>query len=86
MARQRIFEDHAMTGMEAKRLHDDRAASIDKELDEAFAGVDWNRRREAEKSLAAWTKTYCVPLLLQDEPSPKGYEVLTKMERALTAH
>ena len=31
-------------------------------------------------------KTYCVPLLLQDEPSEKGYEVLSKMESALTAH
>jgi len=48
--------------------------------------VDWKRREEAEKSLCSWVKTYCVPLLLQDMPSEKGFEVLAKMELALAAH
>ena len=44
MAKKRIFEDRALTGMELKRRHDDKAAAIDDELDKARAGVDAKRR------------------------------------------
>ncbi len=43
-----------MTNAEAKRRFDDKAASIDQQLDEALAGIDWKRRKEAEKSIEKW--------------------------------
>ena len=43
-----------MTNAEAKRRFDDRAASIDQQLDEALEGIDWKRRKEAEKSIEKW--------------------------------
>lgn len=60
--------------------------SIDEELDKAFANIDWNRRRAAEKSLVNWVETYCVPLLLNDHPPQLGNKVLEQMERTITAH
>lgn len=51
MAKKRINEDRPLTGFEIKRRHDDKAASIDEELDKARAEIDWKRRRAAEKSL-----------------------------------
>ena len=33
-----------------------------------------------------WVKTYCLGLVLDDAPPPKGEEVLRKMEHAITAH
>ena len=54
MARQRTFNDRLMTNAEAKRRFDDRSASIDLKLDEAFANIDWKRRNEAEKSIEKW--------------------------------
>lgn len=52
MARRRIFEDHVLSNLENQRRVQDRAASIDAELDEARAGIDWAFRLEAEKTLA----------------------------------
>lgn len=86
MAKRQIFTDRKLSNLETKRRFDDRAISIDVQLDEAFAKINWKRRNNAEKSLSTWVDTYCVPLLLQDPPSQKGYDVLQKMERALTAH
>lgn len=83
MAKKRIYEDRALTNVELKRRHDDKAASIDKELDEARANVDKRRRAKAESSLVEWTKTYCVGILLDDPPPPRGEEILAEMERAL---
>lgn len=54
MAKKRIYEDHALTGIEKKRRHDDAAVSIDTSLDEALAKIDWNRRREAETDIVKW--------------------------------
>lgn len=51
MAKPRINQDHALTALEKKRRHIDKAASIDKELDEAMADIDWKRRKMAEQSL-----------------------------------
>lgn len=86
MARRRVHEDRLMSNLESQRRFQDAAVAIDVELDDAFSKIDWDRRNKAEKSLAKWVKTYCVSLLLQDEPSKKGYDVLSKMERALTDH
>lgn len=52
MGRKRISEDgHRLTGVEIKRRHDDAAATIDAELDEAVASIDWDRRNKASASL-----------------------------------
>lgn len=83
MGRKRIFEDHVLTNLENQHRVQDRAASIDKELDEARANVDRRRRAKAESSLVEWTKTYCVGILLDDPPPPRGEEILAEMERAL---
>lgn len=37
-----------------------REASIDKELEEAREGVNWERRDKAEKSLPVFIETYLV--------------------------
>lgn len=74
---------HKIVSTEAKRRHDDLYASIDKPLDTARLEIDWERRNEAEKSLTNWVKTYCIGILLDDEPPPHGYEVLEEMARAL---
>lgn len=50
----KIQGDHKLSGMEIKRRQDDKAACIDKELDEAIAKIDWNRRREAETDIVKW--------------------------------
>lgn len=47
MAKQRIYKDHALTSLEKKRRLTDKAASIDKELNAAFLGIDWKRRKRA---------------------------------------
>lgn len=52
--RQRIFADHALTNLEKQHRFQDRHASIDERLDEAFAEIDWKRRNEAEKSIVKW--------------------------------
>ena len=83
MAKKRIYEDRALTNTELKRRHDDKAASIDEELDKARANVDARRREEAEKGLVEWTKTYCVGILLDEPPPPRGEQILDEMERAL---
>lgn len=82
--RDRKYERLSDTGRVQK--HRDRDASIDAELDAAISAINWERRNAAEQSLGAWVRTYMVGLALAEEPSPKGYEVLAQMERALTAH
>lgn len=82
----KIQGDHKLTGMEIKRRQDDKAASIDGELDEALANIDWGRRREAEKDIVKWVKTYCVPLMLNDDPPELGEGVLRYMYGAVNSH
>ena len=86
MSKNRIFNDRILTTAERKQRFDDRAASIDAQLDDAFQNIDWNRRNEAEKSIEKWVNTYCLGLLLDDAPPPKGVEVLKQMSKAMTAH
>ena len=75
-----------LTNTEKSRRHADRIAAIDADMDAAFADVDWQRRRRAEKSLVAWVNTYCVGLMLEESPPPKGEAVLGEMQSILTAH
>lgn len=72
--------------MELKRRHDELAASIDAQLDEALKLVDRKRRAEAEKDIAAWVRTYCVPLMLNDPPPKLGESLLQAMYEAVTSH
>lgn len=76
----------AASSLDAQRRFKDRRASIDQELDDAVASIDWKRRRRAEKSISAWVETYCVGLLLDDTPPAKGVVVLEQMASALTSH
>ena len=75
-----------LSGAEAKRKHDDKYASIDDKLDQAFAEIDWPRRKAAEKSIASWVQTYCIGILLDDAPPPKGKDVLQQMAKAISSH
>ena len=68
---------------EAKRRFDDKQASIDQQLEQARLNIDWERRNEAEKTLAKWVCTYCIGLLIDDEPPERGKLILNEMERAL---
>lgn len=79
----RSLNDRTASNREAKRRFDEKAASIDQKLDAARNDIDWERREKAEKSLADWVDTYCVGLLLDDAPPPKGRQILDEMERAL---
>ena len=52
-------------------------------LDKARLDIDWKRRSKAEKTLKQWVKTYCVGLLIDEPPPPKGEEILDQMQLAL---
>ena len=43
-----------LTQTELNRRHQDKVCSIDAELDDAFNHIDWERRRNAERSLVDW--------------------------------
>lgn len=64
------------------RSEDDSALSIDAQLTEARKAVDWKRRRKAEKSLAAWAETYCVPALLYAPIEDAMRDIMGEMEAA----
>lgn len=85
MARERIHKDHAMTATERDRRREDNEFSIDAYLDEKIKGIDWKRRRNAESSLVEWVNTYCIGLLLEDQPPELGDEVLNQMRSALVS-
>ena len=70
--------------MEANRKFKDKAASIDKQLDEAIAAIDWNRRNQAETSLASFVETYLMGVLFEVPPSPKMREVMQSMWDSLS--
>ena len=84
MAKQRLYKDHALTSMEKKRRHNDKAASIDKELDEAIANIDWNRRSQAEVSLSTFVEAYLMGVLFEVPPSKKMRDVMKSMFDALS--
>ena len=43
--------DHILSGMETNRRFQDKAASIDQQLDEARSKINWKRRKEAEADI-----------------------------------
>ena len=64
------------------RAIDDEALSIDRELQEALSNINWERREKAERSLADWAETYCVPALLYAPIEDSMRDIMTEMERA----
>ena len=82
----RIYEDHVLTNLEKQHRFLDAHASIDAQLDQVFQEIDWKRRNDAEKSIVKWVQTYCIGLLLDDAPPPKGKDVLKQMADAMSAH
>ena len=83
MSRTRVHADRVLTNTELSRRHDDVAAAIDAEMSEAFAGVDKKRKARASKSLRSFIDTYMVGFVLEEKPSPKTYEAIDELERAL---
>lgn len=85
MAKQRVSKDgHLISGAEASRRHEDRLADITDDLMTARTKIDIARKLEAEKDIVKWVETYCVGLVLQSAPPPKGKEILEKMVEACT--
>ena len=76
MAKKRIFEDHALTVDEKNWRFQEKAASIDKDFNEALTKIDWERRNKAQTSLVSFIDTYCIGILLDDKPSVKAKECL----------
>ena len=79
----RVYEDRLLTQREAKRRFDDRACSIDTQLDEAYQHIDWQRRNQAESSPVKFVRSYLVGLMMQDAPSPRLCQVIEQMAQAI---
>lgn len=84
--RQRVHADHAMSSLERMNRSLDRAAMIDSALDEAKTKINIKRREECEMDPLKWIKTYCVGLLLDDDPPELGESVILEMVNALRSH
>lgn len=76
--------DRVVSNLEAVRKFADKAASIDEELNEALLKINWERRNQAEGDIVLWVNTYCVGVLLDEAPPPKGEEILREMCCAIT--
>ena len=83
MARQRKHDDHRMSNIELQHEFLDRESSIDSQLEEAISNIDWKRRDAASKSLVSFIKTYCMGLMIDDEPSKMFIQALNEMDFAL---
>lgn len=79
-----LLGNRRQTQLEANRKFKDKAASIDKEMDEALSNIDWNRRTQAEKSLVAFIEAYLMGVLFEVPPSPKMREVMNSMFDSLS--
>lgn len=75
MAR-RLLTDHRLSNTELKRRQNDKACSIDKEIEEGYKNIDWGRRNAAEINLVEFTNRYLIGLALDEPPSKRGEEVL----------
>ena len=81
--RKRVFEDHVMTSMEKKRRFVDKAASIDKDMDEAIQNINWERRNKAEKDLPSFIDTYLMGRLFETQPSEQMKKVMLSLEESI---
>jgi hypothetical protein len=78
-----MVSDHVLSNVENQRRHLDKVASINDALNEARRNINWQRRNEAERDVVKWVNVYCVGVLLDDPPPPKGEEILREMARAI---
>lgn len=72
-----------MSSTEKSRAFNDRAFSIDKEMDAAIKEIDWQRRKFAKKSLVNFVNTYLMGTLFEESPSQHMEEVMRSMELSL---
>ena len=84
MSRKRIFEDHTLSNLENQHRVQDRASSIDDQLDVAMTMIDWQRRNKASASFIDFIQTYCIGLMIDDKPSDTFIDALKEMEFALS--
>ncbi len=80
----KLKHDHKMSNLELQHEFQDRASSIDDELDAAMMKIDWKRRKRASKSLVDFIETYFIGLMIDTPPSSKFVEALREMEFALS--
>lgn len=76
-----INRTHATEAVRQRALQDE-ALSIDAAMQEALQNINWDRREKAERSLADWAETYCVPALLYAPIEDSMRDIMTEMERA----
>lgn len=72
-----------MSNLEIQHEFQDRASTIDIEMNEAFGNINWERRNKASKTLVDFITTYFVGLMIDTPPSEKFVEALGEMEFAL---
>lgn len=65
------------------RIREQVGLDITASLDEAREGINWNRRRSAEKTLLAWISTYGIGTFIDDVPDGHLPEVVEAIEMAL---
>lgn len=75
--------DHILSGMETNRRFQDKAASIDQQLDDARSKINWKRRKEAEADIVLWVNTYCIGAFLDEPPPPLGEKIIREMWQAV---
>ena len=77
--------DYRYKGLRAKKSYEIYAdfCSIDKQMEEAFKQVNWERRNKCEQDIIEWINTYCIGHLLDEPPPPKGEEILREMWTAI---
>ena len=73
-----------LSGTDAKRKHDERKASIDDELDEAYDNIDWERREKAKENLTSFITTYLMDTLFENVPSENMERAIQEMFRCLS--
>lgn len=75
-----------MSNAERARRHEDKFADITEQVLEARKGINWRRRRNAEKSLNAWIRAYCIGVFVDDPPpAPHGVKAVDEMDEAVGA-
>ena len=83
MATKRIYKDHVLTQTEKNRRHQDKVASIDAEMDQAFLEINWERRNKASQSLLDFIQTYMISLMIDFPPSENMKNAIRQMDSAL---
>ena len=78
-----MLGDHILSGLETNRRFQDKAASIDEQLNDARSKIDWERRNAAESDIVLWVNTYCIGAFLDETPPPLGEQIIREMWQAI---